>query len=90
MFKKRFALKIFLSKKNLIILFDYMISVTSVSYIFNKAAFLIRSIIFNTIRLNLACLDKGIYFYINVFFYVHISFSLNCLIHIHLYDLTLC
>ena len=65
-------------------------NVTSVFYIFNKTAFLIKLIIFNIIRLSLTCLDKDIYFYINVFFYVYISFSLSCLIHIHSYDLTLC
>ena len=43
-------------------------NVTSVFYILNKAVFLIKLIIFNIIRLSLACLDKGICFYINVFF----------------------
>ena len=62
----------------------------SVSYIFNRVAFLIRLIIFNITRLSLTCLDRDICFYINVFFYIHISFSLSCLIHIHPYDLTLC
>ena len=42
--------------------------VTSVFYIFSKAAFLIKLIIFNIIRLSLACLDEDIYSYINVFF----------------------
>ena len=65
-------------------------NVISVFYIFNKAAFLIKLIIFNIIQLNLACLDEGICFYINVFFYVHIFFSLSYFIHIHSYNLTLC
>ena len=43
-------------------------NVTNVFYIFNKITFLIKLIIFNTIRLSLACLDRNIYFYINVFF----------------------
>ena len=64
-------------------------NVISVFYIFNKIIFLIKLIIFNIIRLNLACLDRGICFYINVFFYIHIFFSLSCLIHIHSYNLTL-
>ena len=43
-------------------------NVTSVLYIFNKAIFLIKLIIFNITRLSLACLGKNICFYINVFF----------------------
>ena len=43
-------------------------NVTSVFYIFNKAIFLIKLIIYNITRLSLACLDKDICFYINVFF----------------------
>ena len=65
-------------------------NVTSVSYIFNKANLFLKLHFFNITRLNLTCLDKGICFYINVFFYIHISFSLNCLIYIHSYNLTLC
>ena len=64
-------------------------NVTSVFYIFNKTAFLIRLIIFNIIRLNLACLGRDICFYINVFFYVHIFFSLSYLNHLSSYNLTL-
>ena len=65
-------------------------NVINVFYILNRTAFLIKLIIFNITRLGLACLGRGICFYINVFFYVHISFSLSCLIHIHSYNLTLC
>ena len=65
-------------------------NVTSVFYILNKAISLIKLIIFNIIQLSLTCFDEGIYFYINVFFYVHISFLRSCLIHIYSYDLTLC
>ena len=43
-------------------------NVTSVFYIFNKTIFLIKLVIFNIIRLSLACLDRDICFYINVFF----------------------
>ena len=42
--------------------------VTSVLYILSRAAFLIGLIIYNITRLSLTCLDKDIYFYINVFF----------------------
>ena len=42
-------------------------NVTSVFYILSKADFLIKLIIFNITQLNLACLDRGICFYINVF-----------------------
>ena len=44
------------------------IVVTSVSYILSRAAFLVKLIIYNTIRLGLACLGRGICFYIDVFF----------------------
>ena len=44
------------------------LNVTSVFYILNKAVFLIKLIIFNITRLSLACLDRDICFYINVFF----------------------
>ena len=50
-------------------------NVTSVFYIFNKAfyilnriTFSIKLLILNITRLNLTCLDRGICFYINVFF----------------------
>ena len=61
----------------------------SVFYIFNKTVFSIKLIIFNITRLSLACLNEDICFYINVFFYVYIFFSLNCLIYIYLYNLIL-
>ena len=50
------------------ILSDYRNIIISVFYIFNKTIFLIKLIIFNIIRLNLACFNKDICFYINVFF----------------------
>ena len=43
-------------------------SVTSVLYILNRADFSLTSHFFNTTRLGLACLGRGIYTYINVFF----------------------
>ena len=43
-------------------------NVTSVFYILNKAISSIKLIIFNITRLGLACLNRGICFYINVFF----------------------
>ena len=43
-------------------------NVTSVFYILNKAVFLIKLIICDITRLSLTCLNKDIYFYINVFF----------------------
>ena len=59
-------------------------NVISVFYIFNKTVFLIKLIIFNIIRLSLACFGEDICFYINVFFYVYIFFSLSYFINIHL------
>ena len=43
-------------------------NVTSVFYIFNKTDIFLTLYFFNFIRLSLTCLDKNIYFYINVFF----------------------
>ena len=43
-------------------------NVTSVFYIFNKINFSLTLYFFNIIRLSLAWFNKGIYFYINVFF----------------------
>ena len=43
-------------------------NVTSVSYILNKANIFLISHFFDITRLGLACLSKGICFYINVFF----------------------
>ena len=65
-------------------------NVISVFYILKRMTFLIKLIIFDIIRLSLTCLDEDICFYINVFFNVHISFSLSYFIYIHLYNLNLC
>ena len=46
----------------------FQLRVTSVFYILNKATFSVKLFILNITRLNLTCLDRGIYFYINVFF----------------------
>ena len=43
-------------------------NVMSVFYILNKTNFSLTSHFFNIIRLSLACLDRDIYTYINVFF----------------------
>ena len=44
------------------------VNFTSVAYFFNKVNFSLISHFFNITRLNLACFDKDICFYINVFF----------------------
>ena len=43
-------------------------NIINVSYIFNKINFFLILHFFNIIRLSLACFNKDIYFYINVFF----------------------
>ena len=50
-------------------------NIISVFYILNKTIFLIKLIIYDITRLSLACLDKNIYFYINVFFFMYIFSS---------------
>ena len=43
-------------------------NVINASYILSRVTFSIKLFILNIIRLNLACLGRGIYFYIDVFF----------------------
>ena len=58
-----------LLSKNLVENITFLkIIVTSVLYILSRVTFSIRLFILNIIRLSLTCLDKDIYFYINVFF----------------------
>ena len=64
-------------------------NVTSVFYFLNKINIFLTSHFFNIIRLNLAYLNKDIYIYINVFFYIYNFFSLSYLVYIHLYNLAL-
>ena len=45
-----------------------IIIVTSVLYILSRATFSIKLLILNITRLSLACLDRDICFYIDVFF----------------------
>ena len=75
--KKRFKYKKYNQR---IKTFIKVINVTSVFYIFNKANFSLISHFFYITRLSLACFNRDICIYINVFFYIHNFFSFNYLI----------
>ena len=64
---KLFIIKLIMIMKINLIFFKFKI-VTSVFYIFSKIDFFLISHFFNITRLSLACLNKGICIYLNVFF----------------------
>ena len=60
-------------------------NVTNASYIFNKTNIFLISHFFKIIRLSLACLNKDICFYINVFFiYIFPSHLVVLFIYTHI------